>query len=86
MITPDPSSSSGGALRVPLSALAIDGTPPAAGDQAEVSATVRIVSAEGDAASVEIVSINGEPVGAASAPEPTDSDIEAAATEADKRA
>ena len=65
MISAEPSPApSGNTVPVPLAALEVDGTAPAAGDEVTFSVTGRLVSAEGETGSVEVTSINGQPVSA----------------------
>lgn len=66
MISPAPSSAtaSAGTVPVPLTALAIDGTPPAAGDDVSFSVAGRIVAIDGEMAQVEVASINDQPMAA----------------------
>ena len=65
MITPDKSYASTGSARtitMPLAMLGVEGTMPAEGDTVSVAVGGRIISAMGDEATLEIDSINGEPL------------------------
>lgn len=93
MITPDKSKEPAGAMRsgeqcVSLSALEMDGTAPAAGDEIEFTGKGRVSRVEGDKVYFETTEVNGEPVtsGAASEPETDDDDIMKVAEEADAAA
>jgi hypothetical protein len=86
MITPDkpePGATPAAAeLSVPLAALAIDGTAPAAGDETEVPARLTLTRIDGDRAVFTVAAVNGEPVTAAKAA-PAPDDMLAMAEEAD---
>ncbi len=66
MIAPDspdsPAPSAADAIAVPLSSLSVDGTPPAVGDEVELTAKGRVVSIDGDNAMIEVSTINDVPV------------------------
>ncbi len=71
MIAPDspesPATSAADAIAVPLSSLSVDGTPPAVGDEVELTAKGRVVSIDGDKAMIEVTTINDVPVPAEAA-------------------
>lgn len=48
--------------RIPLSALAIDGEQPQAGDPVDLTASGTLDSVEGDMAVVDITTVNGSPL------------------------
>lgn len=90
MITPDNPDNAEGAKRstvgetcVPVKSLSVDGTAPAAGDETEVTAQVRVTRIEGDKAYIELASVNGEPVTDMDEGDSTDDDMMAAAKKAD---
>ncbi len=68
MITPDTPSAptneakKSGELCIDSTALAIDGTEPEAGDEAEVQAKVKISRVENGKAFFDLAEINGQPV------------------------
>lgn len=74
----------GGEQCVPLTALAVDGTNPAEGDEAEVKARVKITRVEGDKAYIQLAEVNGEAVSNNAAPAGEgDEDMMAIAEKAD---
>jgi len=62
MISAEPSTPTAGTVAVPLAPLAIDGTPPAEGDEVTFTVTGRIVSARGGQAQVQVATINDQPI------------------------
>ena len=58
-----PKAGGGVTTQVPVNALAEDGVPPEEGDSVSFSVEGKVQSVEGGTATVEIDSINGEPVG-----------------------
>lgn len=68
---------------VPAAALAVDGTPPAAGDDVEYTVRGKVTRLEGDKAYVQAETVNGEPVPAAAAPDADDPMVAAMAADAE---
>ena len=62
MISPAPTAAASSTVPVPLAALAVDGTPPAEGDEVSFTVSGRIVSTDGQMAQVEVATINDQPV------------------------
>lgn len=60
-----PKAGGGYTTRVPVSALAEDGVPPEEGDSVSFSVEGKVQDVSGDTATVDIDSINGEPIGEA---------------------
>lgn len=76
---------------VPLKALAIDGTPPAVGDEVDYTTKGKVARVEGDKAYITPTEVNGEPFSAPAdeaEPTPEDDDAETmrVAQEADDKA
>lgn len=88
MITPDPATApaapGGRSVKLPLSSLALDGASPTEGDQVSVTVGGRVTAVNGDEATLEIESVDGEPLPAAEASEMTDDDVLAEAERADR--
>lgn len=85
MITPDTPAAPAAKSRqcVPVAALAVDGTAPAAGDEADVTGKIRVTAVEGDKAYFELAEVNGEAVSNDSAAAPAEEDPMEAAQKAD---
>lgn len=84
MISPDPAPApSGRSIKLPLAALAIEGTAPAPGDRVSFTVEGTISAASGDEGDILIETVNGEPVAGAAMPEDEDAALMRAALEAD---
>ena len=76
MITPDSATTSTGSARkfkLPLAALAVEGTTPAQGDEITLTITGRLGSVTGEEGEIEVTTVNGEPI-AEAAPEMSEDD------------
>jgi hypothetical protein len=65
-----PKAGGGYTCKVPLSAVEQDGVPPEQGDKVDYSVSGTVQSVSGNDATVDIESINGEPVGEEAAESP----------------
>lgn len=83
MITPDQPAPEGPS--VSIEAIAIDGVPPAVGDEIEYTGKGRITQVQNGRAFIETTEINGQPCGSEST-EPDKDDVMRAAMEADAAA
>jgi hypothetical protein len=72
--------------RVPLAALALEGTAPGVGDAVEFTVGGKVARIEGDMAVVAIEALNGEPLPAAAPPGAEDDAMLAEAAAADAEA
>ena len=71
-------------VSIPVAALALDGASPAEGDEVDFKGTGRVVSIDGDTATIELSTINDEPV--TEGPEPTEDAEDAAMRDAASKA
>ncbi|PAW75170.1 MAG: hypothetical protein B9S38_02470 [Verrucomicrobiia bacterium Tous-C4TDCM] len=84
MVTPNPSTPSTAAtLAVPAAALAIDGTPPAVGDEVEYTGKARVARVDGETVHLETTEVNGAALAAAPAEDMGDDELMRLAQEAD---
>lgn len=83
MITPDSSTPSAEAsasgsshkIKLPLAALAVEGTSPAEGDEVSFTVRGRLSSVSGESGEIEITSINDEPLPEAAMPEKSEDEM-----------
>lgn len=87
MITPEPTASGGKSeIRVPTSALQVDGVAPAEGEEVEFTGRGRVVRVDGETLTIEPTEINETPVAGPSEPsaEDAEQDMMAMAMKADE--